>query len=683
MADEVTRRCRELGIPDEATRRNRTPRSVQEDPLCQELLKPVAGFDPLVQLANCRARALDDRGRLKSGGLVETMNALKEQFQARHGDPVANQPGVTYAVLQGNRDRVLAPVRPEEGRPQSVARELLDLCARRGPATAGAVARGVRAAMAEELAFLEEGLKEVRPQADQAPRNLEDCWSFANLSLLSQVLQRKKEVYENLGPWLEKLARRFDHFSKYLQDYQASLGAADGGVECKAPSLVLPKSEIERLEAALTAPSGDGLGLLKTRTTDPQGGTRPGLLEQLEELVRQGLPEQDAEGSPTLFASGPPKLRGAVDYSHLQELEKAAFERVSGAQGLANPYNVDVLSVLKEEAVQTQRPFPNLFAEAEPLIQFQGDAADYLNLSFGKAGTHCSLMVQENQDGYPELVQKAASGKSWLESWRGGAQEESIQDTLTQRWSPWSVAYAVERCSIKTHLVTGYDLPGRQALLYAGQETQDWFPALSDRRIKLPPLEADLDEARSLLFGSIVLGRWTFLSPTEGYELAYQRQDEGGRPLDERYRAQGDLELASRDLAHRPDVREAIKRNVRAYLKDNLGLAADGLKKAVEIINGQRLVARNQTWGDLPGLHLYGVHYRRTTEGVLAFCTLFGIPLPTVAHGYAQSLKTGAPRPGQGGSTPQDGWYCTRCGHLFGQSEPDRRLECPSCKNPN
>ncbi|MGI5844966.1 MAG: tubulin-like doman-containing protein [Candidatus Xenobium sp.] len=681
-ADVVTSSCRELGIPEESIRRNRTPRIVQEDQLCQGLLQPVAGFEPLTQLANCKARAFDDQGQVKPGGLVETLNALKEQFQTRHGGPVANQSGITYAIVQTNRDRLLAQDNPES-LPQSTATRLLQVCAEKGPATALAAAREIRQAVAEELAFLEEGLEEVKPQASQTTRTLEECWNFANSSLLRLVLESKRQVYKDLEPWLEKLARRFENFAGYLEDYQGRLGTTTESLEKDAPGLVLPASEIERLKKALATAPSHGLGLLRAPTRGVQGNTRPGLLEQLEDLVRQGLPDLDSTAEPTLFASGPPKQQGAADYLHLQEMERQAFERVTKAQGEANPYNLKVLSLLKKEASEAGRPFPNLFAEAEPLIQFQGNASDYLNLSFGKAGTQCSLIVQANQDGYPDLMQQEATGKTWLQQWPGGCQEERIHETLTDQWSPWSVTCAVERCSIKTHLLTGYDLDSRQTLLYAGSDQPDWFPAIADRRIKLPPTERALEEAASLLFGSIILGRWTFLDKAKGYEFRYERQDNAGRPIPESYRAVSDMNLAARDLAHRPDVCHAIKRNVGSYLGDKLGLAAENLRQAVDAINERRLQNAGERSGDLPGLQLYEVHYDRTLDGVLRFCTAFEIPLPTVPHEYARFLKTGEPRPGQSTPTPQGGWYCTRCGHLFGVTMPGRTLDCPSCGNPS
>jgi hypothetical protein len=682
LADAVTRSCRELGIPEESIRRNRTPRIVQEDQLCQNLLQPVTGFEPLTQLANCKARAFDEQGRIKPGGLVETLNALKEQFQTRHGGPVANQPGITCAIVQTNRDRLLAQDNLES-LPQSTATTLLQVCAEKGPATARAAAHEIHLAIAEELAFLEEGLEEVKPQATQTPRSLEECWNFANSSLLRLVLESKRQVYKELGPWLEKLARRFENFARYLEDYQSRLGTTTDDLEKDAPGLVLPTSEIERLKKALATTPSKGLGLLKRKTRGVQGQTRPGLLEELETLVRQGLPEQDATAEPTLFAAGPPKQQGAADYLHLQEMERQAFERVTRAQGEANPYNLKVLSLLQKEASESGRPFPNLFAEAEPLIQFQRSSSEYLNLSFGKAGTQCSLIVQANQDGYPDLMQQEAAGKAWLQQWRGGYQEEKIHETLTDQWSPWSVTCAVERCSIKTHLLTGYDLNSRQTLLYAGADQPDWFPALSDQRIKLPPTEQALEEATNLLLGSIILERWTFLDKVQGHEFRYERQDPAGRPIPERYQAKGDLNLAARDLAHRPDVRHAIQRNIRSYLQDNLGMAAESLRQAVEAINERRLQKADERPGDLPDLQLYGVHYDRTLDGVLRFCTDFEIPLPTVPHEYARFLKTGEPRPSQNTPAPQAGWYCTRCGHLFGVTMPGRTLDCPKCGNPS
>ena len=242
---------------------------------------------------------------------------------------------------------------------------------------------------------------------------------------------------------------------------------------------------------------------------------------------------------------------------------------------------------------------------------------------------------------------------------------------------------AVERCSIKTHLLTGYDLNSRQALLYAGADQSDWFPALSDRRIKLPPTEQALEEAASLLFGSIILGRWTFLDKAQGYKFQYERQDSAGRPIPESYRAVCDMSLAARDLAHRPDVRHAIQRNLTSYLRDNLGLAAESLRQAVKAINERRLQKPDERSGDLPGLQLYEVHYDRTLTGVLRFCTAFEIPLPTVPHEYAQFLKTGEPRPSHNAPTPQEGWYCTRCGNLFGVTMPGRTLDCQVCGNPS
>lgn len=313
-----------LGIPDATVQANKTVRNKEKDRLLRELLEPVNDLDPYQQLNQFWNDARNAKGKIVPSKLAEVQAKLKRQFEDWKGEPAANQPGVVRAIVQTNLKRLLDH-RNETSLPRQVADRLLNLCCQTeaGPATAAQVAFLLGEAVRTEQDFIAECLEGLNPGHLETPTKLEQCWQYANDRLLQEVLQAKQKLYWEMALWLNKLHVRLNHFAKYVQQWAQNIPAAEEAqFITRAPSIVCPLSELERLRQAAIQEVTVELDVLEEDFEDDHGVTRQGLLSELRNLVAQGLPEKDEKGTPTLFAMGPPSYQGATDFSYLHKVEQ-------------------------------------------------------------------------------------------------------------------------------------------------------------------------------------------------------------------------------------------------------------------------------------------------------------------------------------------------------------------------
>jgi hypothetical protein len=675
-----------LGIPGPDIQANQTVRDKENDRLLKALLEPVRDLDPCRQLNMFRQEATDARGRLVPGKLPQLQERLRQQFATRVGEPVAGEPGVVYAIVQTNRNRLL-DLRQESSLPRRVADRLLDLCvqADAGPATAAEVASHLREAVQVEQRFIAECLEGLNPGSVTAPQRLEQCWQYANDRLLQEVLRAKQEVYQELDRWLDKLSVRLNSFVEYVREWARSIPPADDvQFTIQAPSVVRPPSAFERLRQAAVRGISVGLAGLERDLVDDQGRVRLGLLGELRKWIAQGLPDRDEKGAPTLFAEGPPKHHGATDFSYLQAIERAVFEQI--ANGAASPYEVEILALLRDESQEKGLAFPNLIGESQFLLNFNRGDSEYARLPFGGNPTHVTEIVQRDQNGFPEFQDAQKGYGGWLKDWEsvGAVKRVSVFDEVTDDLNRSTVAYVCERCSIVSKFIVGYSLERRRDLF----RRDPTFPAVADIRIRVPPSGEDLQRARYLWLGSLALQNpslgWVFLGGDPPlHEFTYIDQDQHGFGRSQKWSTSADFERATWALAYEGDVMDAMELSIWNYLRDNLGAATTKIKETTDRVNEQEQRNPHQLGGDLTWLNIFNVNYDDVLSALTRFAVHFRIPLPQMEHRYARFVKAGEMVPGSHPSLAAfDGWYCTRCSHHFGLNMPRRKDKCSVCNNP-
>jgi hypothetical protein len=257
-------------------------------------------------------------------------------------------------------------------------------------------------------------------------------------------------------------------------------------------------------------------------------------------------------------------------------------------------------------------------------------------------------------------------------------------DNVTQSLNKHVAAFVCERCSILTEFLVGYGADQRRELFGKGT-----YPAVTDVRVKLAPGKSAFHRARQLLLGSMALKlpKWTFLGGIPPcHQFSYDAEDaQTGYAVQRHWPCSADYPTALRSLAEAQTVMDAIELSVQAYVAANMGAAANDLDKACRGIN-DILNAGKGTDGSLMEWNLHNVPYDSALDALLRFAMMFRIPLPgEVGPCYARPVMRGESKPGtEAAAAPQDGWYCTRCGYLFGLNMPPRDGRCPipTCHNP-
>ncbi|MDH7568715.1 MAG: tubulin-like doman-containing protein, partial [Armatimonadota bacterium] len=474
----------QLGLPDAATQEDERPRDLDRDKLCQQLLQKTEGFGPLEILQNLKSVGNRTRGRSIEISLRDVLDRVDRCFERRSDLPSqSSEPGTVYAAVEHNY-RCLLDYSQETSLPQYTAERLLSIALDQnaGPATAVQVGRALCSALERERDFVEACLSDLRVSRPSGVLSLEACWRYANDRLLQLVLEKKKQTYSEMVPWVRKVCSRLENLVQYLKAWGSRPGlGVDLANKAASPACVCPPAEVQRLEEAARSSTPIDLSFLEQARSDASGRPAVGLMVELRSLVAQGLPEKDDAGNPTLLATGPPEWQGAVDFSYLAKMEQAIFEGVAKSPG--NPYDVRVLQLVEQAANRDDQAFPSLMAEAELLTNFDVGAPEYAGLPFGGNPTHVTEIVQPNQAGYQAYQDAMAAGRSWLTPWEAVGRVKPIDaHTASPSLSAHVAACVVERCAIDTRFLVGYKYQQRRDLF-----ERDRFPAVSDKRISIPP----------------------------------------------------------------------------------------------------------------------------------------------------------------------------------------------------
>ena len=644
-----------LGLPDDIIRSNRSARNPEMDGLLHLLLREVDEVDVLRRLKRCESKAYDEKGSYQKKQLVQVANAIKSELTPREGRPGDAVGGESYAVVHTNARALLAEQGKDSLRLQ-VADTLLGLCRTQGPAFAAAAARAVQGDLAHELEFIAEARKTLSPTLPESPVRLEQCWQYANERLLELLLERKAAVYQQLGPWLDKLTRRLDYMTRYLTDWAHDRAARQVNLESRSPSIVLPQAEMDRLSKVVL----QGSDLDFSAIND--------LVRALRLEVDKGLPEVDGKGQPTLFASGPPTQAGRPDYSHLAGLEEAIMRAVERSTQ-ANPYHERVLELL----LKHDGALPPFLKEAELLINFR-PSNEYNAARFGGKSLYVVRSFQKDQPETPKLDMQDQAHDAWFGNWKNTGMHEKVDehDKLTPELNPWVVSYIAERCSIQTDLIVGYSRDERIQLL-EGSHVND-FSALSNKQVRLkvdPKVQA---EARELLLGSIALRRWTYLGD-KGHRFTFE-DDIQGLVKHASFEVSTHLQTACEQLESTARVRHFLSEDVTRYIKSSPGEATSLLFKAIEEMNVTSSEARYSKT-----LQLDGVSFPDATDTLYNFAKRYSdlIKLPPKPHPFARLVTKGSPLGDATDLAPQDGYYCQGCNHSLGIEEPPRSGSCKAC----
>ena len=405
----------------------------------------------------------------------------------------------------------------------------------------------------------------------------------------------------------------------------------------------------------------------------------PNLWGELQELIKQDLPANDSANRATLFVADLPRNRGETDFRYMQGVERAIFSSLES--GAANPYQETILNLLVEDSAASGAPVPNLVAEAELLIHYDTGAHDYAKLMFGGSPVHFTEIWQMDQPGVDRFKDAQRDGDRWLDKWRGlGAQKRVRVSDSNPQLNTQSVAYIAERCSIISRFLIGYDLPRRQELFGL-----DPFPAISDRRIRLPLSAESLARARQLYLTMVLLGQTVYLgSEKASHRYDYTDFDTQGNQRQRSHFLVQDFPTAQRDLAERTELMNLIEQRLREYLRENSGAAASAVSQALTSIDKQ-LRESGKKWGDLLQYNLYNLPLDATAEALYELAARFGIELPKEQHPFAEMRVRGDALAGGSELATQDGWFCKKCGQPLGIEAPARVGEkacCPRCHYP-
>ena len=688
--DEAVEDLRELlGLPDAATAANAAPRNPQADRLKDALLEDCQGIRVVAQLEQARAKAptaeeLRQRKRATPQDCLEIVEQTKRAFQQRHGPPVPGDPGTVYATVMTNAEQ-LQSLDDERSLKGLVATTILDLAVSLpgGPATARDVASTVSAMTAAEVSFIEQCLAAVEADAPTKPTSLYECWEYANNSLLRLVLSHKRAILQDLTSWLHELCKRMRHFTEYIQNWaESALGREDLDVAEDCPVIILPDRVVRDLEnSALSAAHVVDLTAMDA-PEPPGGGSQAGLVCQLRDLAGAGFPAVSAtDNEPTLFADGSPMDKGRIDFRPMAVFERAVFESIE--RGAASPYNVEVLDLLETEYSAARIDPPNFAQASEILLNYNRTHADYAKLYFNGTPTHLLEQVQPNQSGFAWY--QPAQQPTWPQQWPGHPDTTKripLHGTVP-RLNSQVVVHEALRCSILWEYVLGYDRESAATLFRSGEH-----PALSDKRIQLPPPPSDLRGAQMLLFGSVVLRLWTYLGGDQPYHrFQYTWIDAQGGQHKGNFFAHHAFGIGANELALNRDVMEAVDLAVRDYVQKNAGPAADAVQEAANLLDERMRPAdvpdSAEIEGDILEYNLRAVNYALAMSALNWFASRFDIPRPEVRHPYATFEKKGAPVLADQVAS-QDGYYCTRCGYNFGINMPPYRGRCPepTCGNP-
>lgn len=651
---ELMSKLRKLsGLPSDPTKK--PPRRYQEDAIFSQLCQAVDQNTPARLVENVRLKVVDDKKKaIRKGGLTEMVGELRSLFAEQRSD----DPRSVIGVITSNRKR-LAELKGEGGLSQQVAAAMLEqlFTTTGGPATVARASRQLREEVKSERRLLEESLGAVNPRLPDQPESLKQGFQYANDMLLRLVLESKKSLLAELEAWVTKLEGRFQHLVTYVLAWKESVAYNDS--DLKGSSVVVPKAFLDKFAAQLSSDID-----LERLTSSGEGADLKG---RLTSLIQQGLPETDKMGEPTLFAKDVPRKRGAPDFAYFQTIESFVFQEIERLP--SGPYQQEVFTAMVEAAKEEGgNPVANLMEEAEFLIHADTGAHDYTASYFGGHPTHISLIYQVDQKDTVMFESTRKDGERWLSAWSSLGLTKSINvcDQVTNGLTRHAACVITERCALPSEFIVGYDLERRREWF-----DKDPFPAVTDKRIAIPPSASAQARAEKLLVASMTFDMWRY----EGgkgrlHRLDYRSSKADGAAEDQQFQVSSSYHDAIETLARRTDVMNALERKLRDYLGDNEGQAVEKLVSVLETLH-KKNPERGTTRGVLADLNLQNVPYTQFQETVYLLAREFDIRLPRGQHPYAEFVAHGDATTATGKSAAHDGWFCKKCGYRQGSEEPE------------
>ncbi len=651
------------GLPTDPSKK--PPRQYQDDALFAHLCQAIDQNTPGRLIENVRLKVVDEKKKaIRKGGLTEMVGELRSLFAEQRSD----DPRSVIGIVTSNQKK-LSDFKSENSLSQQVATALLDqlFTSTGGPATVAKACRQLREEVKSERLLLEESLSAVNPRLSDQPESLKQGYQYANGMLLRLVLGSKKGLLGELEAWLSKLEARFQHLVAYMLAWKDSVAYDDS--DLKATSVVVPKAFIDKFAAQLSSDID-----LERLTSSSDGAD---LKSRLTSLIRQGLPETDKMGEPTLFFKDVPRTRGVPDFSYFQAIESFVFQEIERLP--SGPYQQEVFTAMVEAAKEEGgNPVANLMEEAEFLIHADTGAHDYARGPFGGHPTHISLIYQADQKDTVIFESTRKEGERWLSAWSSLGLTKSINvcDQVTEGLSRHAAYVIAERCALPSEFIVGYDLERRREWF-----DKDPFPAVTDKRIAIPPSASAQARAEKLLVASMTFDMWRY----EGgkgrlHRLDYRSSKTDGAAEDQQFQVSSSYHDAIEALARRTDVMNALERKLRDYLRDNEGQAVEKLVSALETLH-QKNPERGTTRGVLADLNLQNVPYTQFQETVYRLAREFDVQLPRGQHPFAEFVAQGNAIASNGKSAAHDGWFCKKCGYRQGSEEPEWVGNEAHCQN--
>lgn len=659
------------GLP--ATPETKPPHDHKEDAIFVELCKTVDQNSPKTLINRVREKALDSRGTsLRPGGLKEMVGELRALFADQKKSDTRSVVGVVTANTKRLKDR-----KSSDGLAQKAASLMLSelFTTNGGPATVLSCCRQLRDEIKEEQKVIGEALEGIEPRLPDDPLMLKQGYRFANDSLLKLTLSSKRELLADLEEWLEALEVRFHHLLEYVIAWKGSISYDESDLDDR--SVVVPEAFVDKLLDQLP------VDLDFERAVRVSSSPGSDLRKELSKLVEDGLPKTNKKGEPTLFASDLPRREGSVDFRYFQAIESTVFTEVERLE--SGPHHQEVFAAMVECAKESGgNAVPNLMEEAEFLIHADTGAQDYITSSFSGNPTHISYIYQTDQRETEMFETAIRDGSDWLDQWRtlGGIKECYVGREVTRKLTPHSAAIICERCALPTRFIVGYDLERR-----AQQFDRDPFPAVTDKRIVIPPSERLMVRAEKLLVGSMAFQFWIYEGGRDKmHRLEYKSTREGGSIENREYKIPSKFYDAVETLARREDVMNALDERLARYLKNNGG---EGVERMVKLLDNLHELNRDRgtTKGPLENYHLIDVPYAKVRNTAYEFADEFEMMLPREQHPFAEFVAKGETIKASKQVADHDGWFCKECGYRQGTEMPewvgaDARCQRESCGYP-
>lgn len=714
----------------QTTGRERDP---DQDPLLQAIL---AGEDLAGQLLDLTNPGRDLAAERIDEWRQRQLNRVSEQFQDRAWPVERGEPGYVTAYL-AHRTAELSRLDSDEGLPYKVCSFLLEtaFALRSGPGTALVCAEHMERMIGLERDYIESCLSEPtkpprrsgteedgpkadpllfwpwtaygRPKVDPGPVARE-VRGVANDRLTALVLAAKLRILDAVLDSLAKLKTRLGHMVRYCDDWRDAMRDDPAFEPSPEEALYL----LEHHDPGLVAEWSDIDGVvLKLDDFEPQKSLP--LYTQLVEQMRAGFPdkirgEYDRHVD-AVFAAGPPLDHAtlAPTFKPLEPIERYVFEQIANAP--EGPYAQEAIRILIAKAEQAGGAYPDLQAEARPLLSFdptQQLYTDWYRPRFGRATELWLGLYDQSSAGY-ESLQKELKKQEDSRDYAGTIEKSTME--VRSNYCPYVVSVVRHIVGVVSLLIQGYELATVQRAVGGAGNDKDGRPLapLTDMRIKLPVTPESLREGQMLYLGGLVLGTGRPFSQSErGFSFQYEVSvGPNQAPRTVTIDLKGDLFEGGEDLARNEEARKYLKIRTRSVL-DQMG---DNGRSRLEWLIGalahdigehQRAQARGEdvsatpvarqvlhvwrTPDQLGGAVLHGVHYPTAIDLLCLFATEFDLEVDFQAeHPYAVRVAKGGQTP-SGARAETTGWYCSQadCGVFLSYRWPPSDGECKECHYP-